>query len=254
VNFWALVVHDSLPSTSDFCIDRARAGEPEGLAVLARRQTRGRGSRGRIWQSSAGDLSLSVLLRPGGAAAAAGCWALLAGLVLAETLARFAPDPAALRLKWPNDVLLDERKLGGVLIDSAGADRLDWLVIGFGANLAWAPDIPDRPTTCLAALGPAPEPEAVAEKLLTALAHWRERLDAGGFASLRAAWLARAHPAGTALRIQAGDREIRGAFAGLTERGTLLLSAEGRLHEVAAGEVLACPPDARLPSTTCSLA
>lgn len=250
---WRLAIHDSLPSTSDFCIERARAGEPDGLAVLARRQTNGRGSRGRAWESPFGNLFLSVLLRSGGGAAESGQWALLAGLVLAEALAAFAPARAGLRLKWPNDVLLDGKKLGGVLIDSAGAQKLDWLVLGFGANLAAAPQVPDRPTACLAECGPAPAPESVAGILLDRLAGWCQSL-ADGFGPVRAAWLARAHPPGTMLRVRRGATEMTGVFAGLSTQGALLLRTDDRLYEIAAGEVFACPPDARLPAAAGGLA
>ncbi|MFN3612824.1 biotin--[acetyl-CoA-carboxylase] ligase, partial [Tepidimonas sp.] len=86
---WRLRVHESLPSTSDLLKRLAEAGEPEGLAVLARRQTGGRGRDGRAWESPAGNLYFSLLLRPGGPARDVGKWALLAALVMAEGLVPF---------------------------------------------------------------------------------------------------------------------------------------------------------------------
>ena len=176
---WRLRSFETLASTSDLLIQLANAGEPAGLALLAHRQTAGRGSRGRAWTSPAGNLALSVLLRPTGPASHAGQWALLAAVALGDALRLHAPD-AALSLKWPNDVLLDGRKLGGILIDGAAAPNggLLWLVIGFGANLGAAPEVADR---VAAGLGSAATPAQVAATLLDRLDHWRRVVLLDGF-------------------------------------------------------------------------
>lgn len=215
---WRLAVHESLASTSDLLRGLAQRGEPAGLAVLARRQLGGRGSKGRSWDSPAGNLYLSVLLRPPGPAREAAQWSLLAGVALAEAVEQTIGDHPGLALKWPNDLLLDEAKLAGILVDSAaGAGRLDWLVIGIGLNLAIAPALPDRRTARLADLAPPPAPEAMAETVLARLAAWRDRHAAAGFAPVRAAWP------------RWGAR--RPGFTGLAPDGALLadtlLQAEG---------------------------
>ena len=238
---WRLTSHASLPSTSDRCIALARAGEPAGLAVLARHQTGARGTRGRSWESMDGNLFLSVLLRPGTPAQAAGHWALLAGVALIEALGTWLPDPAILTLKWPNDLLLRGGKLAGILIDSAldPQGRIDWLVLGFGANLAVAPAVPGRVTAALAEAGTAPPaPEAVAAALLDRLAHWQRVSQIEGFAPIRAAWLARAHRPGSLLSLRQGDAMISGRFAGLSDQGGLLLQIADRIREFATGEIL----------------
>lgn len=233
---WRLRCFETLPSTSDLCISLAEGGEPDGLAVLALRQTHGRGSRGRNWDAPPGNLNLSVLLRPAGDAAEAGRWALLAGLALFDALAPHAG--AGLTLKWPNDLMLDGAKLAGILLDSAvQADgRLGWLVLGLGANLAHAPDLPDRRAACLPA--PAPLPQAVAASVLDRLAQWRRVRAVDGFAAIRAAWLARAHPSGTRLTVRSGGTVVGGRFAGLAEDGSLLLQTGGRVHAFPTAEVL----------------
>jgi BirA family biotin operon repressor/biotin-[acetyl-CoA-carboxylase] ligase len=242
---WRLELHESLPSTSDELVRRARAGEPAGLALLARRQTAGRGRDGRGWQSPAGNLFLSVLLRPPGSLRQAPCWSLLAAVALAEALSTRLPDPNALRLKWPNDLLLREAKLAGVLVEAAASpagDALDWLVIGTGANLAVPPELPDRPTASLRdASAEAVAPEDVAADYLAALERWEKRWRREGFASLRAAWLARGPEEGSELRVRQGEGFINGRFAGLAEDGSLLLDADGRRRAIAAGEVVAIP-------------
>jgi BirA family transcriptional regulator, biotin operon repressor / biotin---[acetyl-CoA-carboxylase] ligase len=237
---WRLRVHEVLPSTSDLCRRLAEVGEPEGFAALARRQTQGRGSRGRDWQSPVGNLFLSVLLRPREPARDAGQWSLLAGVAVAEALADYLPDPLALRLKWPNDVLLNGKKLGGVLVES-DADALGglaWVVIGIGVNLAVAPEVPGRAVACLADVVPPPSPEAFAEALLARLGHWRTMRAVEGFAPVRAAWLARAPAEGSAVTLRLGNALLAGGFAGLGEDGSLRLATEAGLRSFAAGEVL----------------
>ena len=161
--FWRLEEHDTLPSTSDLCRRRAEAGEAAGLALLAHRQTAGRGTNGHTWSSPPGNLALSLLLRPNLALADIPAIAPRTGQIVAAALAPHAPAP--LSVKFPNDILLNGAKLAGILVESAATgSRLDWLIIGIGANLAHAPDLPDRATACL---GEALSPRSAAEAILT---------------------------------------------------------------------------------------
>jgi BirA family biotin operon repressor/biotin-[acetyl-CoA-carboxylase] ligase len=237
---WRLQIHEVLPSTSDLCRSLAAADEPEGLAVLARRQTQGRGSRGRDWQSPSGNLFLSVLLRPRERARDAAQWSLLAGVALAEVLAEHLRGAATPRLKWPNDVLLDGRKLAGILVDSSadGAGDVEWLVIGIGVNLAVAPNVMGREVACVAEFVPPPPSERFAEGLLARLGHWRNLRREQGFAPVRAAWLAHAPAPGSAITLRQGEKMLGGGFVGLGADGSLLLATDGRVRAFATGEVL----------------
>jgi BirA family biotin operon repressor/biotin-[acetyl-CoA-carboxylase] ligase len=207
------------------------------LAVLALRQTEGRGSRGRVWQAPEGNLNLSVLLRPRRPAAEAGMFALLAGIAVAEAFE--ALTPVAPTLKWPNDVLLGQAKLAGILIDAVPAGAgLDWLVIGIGANLRGAPRIEGRLTTALGEHGVALEPRMAANAVLERLGHW---LDASP-ALIRETWLSRAHAIGAPIEVHAGGQRLQGSFAGLSPTGELLLRTENRIETISTGEVLLGPP------------
>jgi len=235
-----LSIHEALPSTADFVAREAEAGAPEGLAVLARRQTAGRGTQGRAWEGRAGNLHLSVLLRPAEPARTVPQWALLAAVSLADAVAATIPDPAALALKWPNDLLLNGAKAAGILTEaSTGPDgAIAWLNIGFGVNLAHAPSVPGRATACLADTGIAPPaPEDFAQLLLEALDRRRAERARQGFAPIRAAWLARGPAPGSHLAIRRGGRETSGRFAGLAEDGSLLLDTGDRVIAVASAEV-----------------
>ncbi len=240
---WRLETYTQVPSTSELCAARARAGEPEGLAVLAAQQTKGRGRGDRLWLSPPGNLAISVLLRPQTPLAMAGRWALLAGVALHMALVETAPAAALdLRLKWPNDVMLAGAKLGGILIDASADARgcSEWLVIGFGVNLLAAPDVAGRQVAALS-LHVAMPPTApdLARALLFHLSHGRTGLhDDDGFARLRAAWLERAHPIGTALTVRQGSGACQGYFVGLDDTGALLLETEGGIRKIQTGEAM----------------
>ncbi len=222
---WRLQTYETLPSTSDVCIKAAEAGEPEGLAILARRQTSGRGTHGRLWESPIGNLYLSVLLRPNEPASSAGLWSLLAAVALREAL-----GAGPITFKWPNDLMIGNAKLAGILLESAGGnERLEWLVIGFGANLATAPLVPGRETASLA----AGAVEDVAEALLSRLEVWR----AAGLAAARSAWLRAAQNLGNTIKLS--RPELEGRFQGIAADGALLLERPEGIIRVVSGEVLA---------------
>ncbi len=234
---WRFEDHDELASTSDHCIARAEAGEPAGLVVTADRQTRGRGSRGRSWAGASGNLACSLLLRPAAGDGRVAAWPFLAGLALGDALST-ATTGSRLTLKWPNDVLLDGRKLGGVLVERSG----DWLVIGFGANLAAVPELGARPgspsAACLAELGPPPVPREVARRVAASVGHWHGVWTRDGFEAIRSAWLHRAHPPGTALAVRIADVQTEGTFVGLDADGALMLRTGLRTVRVDTGEIL----------------
>jgi BirA family biotin operon repressor/biotin-[acetyl-CoA-carboxylase] ligase len=235
---WRLACFDTLPSTSDHCIARAEAGEPEGLAVLARSQTSARGSRGRAWSEAAGTLALSVLLRPADGPNPSAIWPFLAGLAFHDALGLTPAHQSAIRLKWPNDLILERRKLGGILVERGMLPEGGWLVIGFGANLAAAPDLADRRTACLAELGAVPPAHDIAERLLDALSSWMMQAAAGGFARIRREWLQRALPPGTELAVRTPDGQTTGSFSSIAEDGALLLAVGSGIQRISTGEIL----------------
>ena len=229
---WDFQVFDDLPSTQDVAIAAARDGTPGPLAVIGKRQTAGRGRAGRAWTAPDGNLNFSAMLRPQPAPLLAAAWSLLAGIAVYEAIAAQLPATNGLMLKWPNDLLLDGAKLAGVLIDSSLAQdgTVDWVVIGVGVNVAAAPHLGGRATACLANAGVTTTPEMLAHTLMAELDRWR----ATPFTEVRSAWLTRAHPIGTRLRVQTGGQVIEGAFAGLSEEGKLKLEGAG---EAASGDV-----------------
>jgi BirA family biotin operon repressor/biotin-[acetyl-CoA-carboxylase] ligase len=235
---WRLEDFSELPSTSDFCIARAKESEPAGLAVFAARQSAGRGSRGREWLSPPGNVALSVLLRPASTPAQSGMFPLLAGIAVIEAIKHVAPGAAAI-LKWPNDVLIGGAKCAGLLIDAAPLqNRLDWLVIGIGINVAYAPQLPGRATTCLAAHGTTISARDAADVVLQKLARQLEIFEQFGPAGIVPSWVAHAHPVGAQLVVKTAESEVAGRFAGLTPAGELQLRVQDRIEIFSTGEIL----------------
>lgn len=157
--------------------------------------------------------------------------ALVAGLAAIEAIEVAAPA-AALSLKWPNDVMLGDAKLAGILLERTG----DRVVVGFGVNLAAAPAISGRKTASLAAvITPQAFTPLIAGAFARLLAAWR-MADPAAFAQ---AWLARAHPLGTPLEVHAGpDERIAGRFDGIDPDGALRLRlATGEIQRIRAGDV-----------------
>ena len=144
----------SIDSTNEEIRRRAKTGAPEGTAVMAESQTAGRGRRGRVWVSPPGNLYCSLLLRPQCAPKDAGNLSFAAALAVAEALLPLLPEGIDLRFKWPNDVLLDGKKVAGILIESeVEGGSLSFAVVGAGINVANSPPDTEFPATSLAAIG-----------------------------------------------------------------------------------------------------
>lgn len=210
------------------------AGENGPLWIMAECQSAGRGRRGRAWQSAQGNLSATLLLRPGAPQTVTGQLSFAAALAVADMAAHFAPS-AAIAVKWPNDVLAEGSKLAGILLE--GGDG--WLAIGIGVNLASHPQGMEFPATSLAHLGIAPPPPEQALTVLAArFAHWYDGWMRAGFETLRAEWLVRAKGVGTPIHARLASHQTRtGLFEGIDESGALLLNEGGRVRAIFAGEV-----------------
>ena len=224
----------STHSTNDDMAVLAREGVPEGTWLRADTQQGGRGRQGRAWVSPSGNLYASTLVRRVAGDPPAPSLALVAALALDGLLQGWL-GPDRLMIKWPNDLLADGAKISGILLEGAG----DAVVVGIGVNLAHHPTDIDRPATSLAALGVgAPDPGDFAEELAASFAAGLSRGRNDGLGALLVRWQARAHPPGTALRVNAPDGVLEGLYDGLDGDGALRLkTADGRLHIVHAGDI-----------------
>lgn len=219
----------------------ARSGEPGGLIVSADEQTSGRGRQRRVWLSPVGGLYCSFLLRPQCPPRRAPELGFVAAVAVADAVRELLDSAGMVSCKWPNDVLVDGRKIAGILVESAtsAGNQLDYVVVGIGINLAEHPDPSEVmfPATSLAGSGsPGVSPRTALAALARAMAHWLGRWEAEGFAAVRNAWRAVAHRPGDPLVVRLGDGELAGAFIDLDVDGALLLQTTTGRRVVTAGD------------------
>ncbi len=252
---YRLATYDVIGSTSAEAKARVAAGERGPLWIVARRQEAAYGRRGRAWTSPEGNLAASLVLTVDAPPALASTLGFAAALAAGEAVRSVAPrlvakvglddavSPAGgsgLRLKWPNDVLVDGAKLAGILLESVEtAEGSLAIVIGIGVNVAAAPEDVPYPATSLYALGAAVSADALFEALSDAWVGAVELWDEGrGLPALRTEWLARAAGIGAPVSVRLGERILRGTFETIDESGCLVVRrADGTTATVAAGEV-----------------
>ncbi len=238
-------------STNADAMVHVEVGEPGPLWIHADVQTDGRGRSGRVWQGAVDNLHASFFATFECSVTDAAQVSLVAGVALMDAVrsavceAGVGDQPALqdLRLKWPNDLFCKNQKLGGILVETTALSVDDTeraIVIGFGLNLAIAPDVVGRPTTSLSDLGLTVTPTDMLRHLdvalLQALCTWGL---GHGFDAIRARWMALAGPDGEPLTVHLGpQRCIRGRSAGLDDSGALLLRDDaGTLHTITFGDV-----------------
>jgi BirA family transcriptional regulator, biotin operon repressor / biotin---[acetyl-CoA-carboxylase] ligase len=225
--------YDSIGSTNDEALRLARDGAAHGTVVHADEQTAGRGRLARRWQSPPGNLYVSVVLRPNVPAARCVELGFVAALAVADAVETLLPNRLRTTLKWPNDVLLHDGKISGILLEKAD----DILILGIGINVLQAPGDVAYKTSTIVDCGGLATVDGSRASLLAALAKWFEIWQRDGFAPIRAAWLGRAHPAGTPLRVTLGDQLVEGRFADLASDGSLILETDDGRKQFVAGDV-----------------
>lgn len=234
---------DQTDSTNAEARRRAEAGETGPLWIAARRQTAGRGRRGRNWESEGGNLFSTLLRLTGKSPAEAAQVTFVAALAVADLLDRYAP-PSLVSIKWPNDVMLAGEKVAGVLVESGAHEAGGlWLAIGIGVNLAHAPSGTERPATALAqhlAAGVAAPPpvDVAARELAEAFAVWMDRWETLGFEPVLDAWRARTAGLDGPAVARLGHETVEGRAEGVAADGALRLRlADGSLRLISAGDV-----------------
>lgn len=225
-------------STNADLVARLAAGDrvPEGHWLVADRQSAGRGRQGRSWIDAPGNFMGSTVVRLNPADPAPATLSFVASLAVYETVLPGLPDPSALMLKWPNDVLLSGAKFCGLLLECERGHA----VIGIGVNLCSAPAIMDRAVRSLSDIGPAPTRDAFAQALARQMTIEIQRWREFGAEPIVNRWKAAAHPVGTPLSVHDGRGNcLSGQFDGLQEDGALRLRmVDGTSHVVHAGDVM----------------
>lgn len=226
-------------STNDEAARYARAGASHGTVVIADRQEAGRGREGRAWASPLGGLYMSAVMRPPLPLADVPPMTLAIGIAVCDAARAFGA-PAV--LKWPNDVLVGDKKLAGVLVETQSqGGKLDCVIVGIGVNLEIVPSaVPDRATAL------AVDRERFISELFVQLERWVDRYVACGVESIIPAWQERmAH--GLSARAVIDGTLLTGELAGIDRDGALLLrDGTGTMHRVRSGDVEVIRPSAVL--------
>ncbi|MCD2177127.1 biotin--[acetyl-CoA-carboxylase] ligase [Rhizobium sp. C1] len=228
------------PSTNLECLERARSGDPGQLWVTARRQTSGRARRGRSWVSEPGNLYASLLLIDPAPFDRLASLPLVVSLAVYDAIRRELPADVDVRIKWPNDVLVEGCKVSGILLEGEtlpGGHHA--LVIGCGVNIAHKPAEALYPVTCLAERGATCSPEILFARLYEAMERLLKIWDRGeGTSTLVSQWRAVAKGIGEPVTVNLPDRSLQGIFSGIDAQGMLLLDLpDGTRQAIAAGDV-----------------
>lgn len=235
--------YDSLPSTNSEAARLALAGAVEGLCIVADEQTAGRGRLGRQWLSPPGaGLYFSMLLRPSVGTDRWPLLTLMAAVAVHDTL-REACDLET-DIKWPNDLLVDGRKLCGILAESLETDQGRAVVIGIGLNLSASAFPVELRATAISleeAAGKTPDRELILKTLLTSMAHYYDAFHSTGSRQIIDTWCRYSSFAdGKKIRVSMDDEVIEGTARGLEGDGALRVeTADGEIKIVRAGDVTA---------------
>jgi BirA family transcriptional regulator, biotin operon repressor / biotin---[acetyl-CoA-carboxylase] ligase len=236
-----LITYDTVDSTNEEAKRLARDGVPDGVVVWAKEQSSGTGRRGRKWTSEIGNLYFSILLRPKCSAFKAMQLSFLASLCIAESITDVLPETAIVNCKWPNDVLVEERKISGILLESQSTPQgnTDWMVIGIGLNVRSFPKDVEFPATSL--INEGAKNDISAEIMLELFSHrflsnykiWKEM----GFKPIREAWLCRVAWLGKKIIVHLEHETLVGEFKALDKDGTLILFHNGDERRITAGDI-----------------
>jgi BirA family biotin operon repressor/biotin-[acetyl-CoA-carboxylase] ligase len=237
-HWFNLEIFDVMDSTNSYLMEKASLGHPHASVAATHIQTKGRGRRGRSWQSALGEsLTFSLLWRFNGGAATLSGLSLAVGVAIIRSLHRFGVLSA--QLKWPNDVLSNGAKLSGILVEgSILPDGTFGAVIGCGINVSSHPLDTPYPATDLAEQGLW----ITVEDLFAALAQsFRTNLDCfdkgNGFSYIRSRWIEHARGIGGPISVRQANDVIEGTFHGLDDQGKLLLAQDGKVTAIIAGDV-----------------
>ena len=235
---------EEIDSTNSHVRRLAETGAPEGEVVIAERQFEGRGRLGRSWESPPYcNLYFSLLLRPALAPVHAPQITLMAAVALADTVAAFVVEPPV--IKWPNDILLQGKKVAGILTESScDAKRIEFVILGIGVNLNFPREgmpetIRDRATSLMEVGGKSFSRENFLRRLIQDLDRCYGVLEDFGFDAIAPRWEAYFALRGRRVRVEMVDEVISGTATGIDGDGALLLEAEdGVLRRVLAGDVI----------------
>lgn len=240
---YSLITFDEIDSTNSEALRVANSGAIGDFVILSKVQTGGRGTKGRQWESLEGNLHASILLQTEFDLKKNSQLPFLVANAVFEAINHFAKERGIkldIKLKWPNDVLVDNKKLAGILLESVSLQDKNYVVIGIGMNIDKVPDI-DRKVICMKDFGfefdsPNDFLNILMIKFEKLYAQWKSD---NNFIKTRKDWMRRAYNLNKVIIVDDGLRRISGVFKEIDLDGSMRLQlAGGQYCNIAAGEVL----------------
>jgi BirA family transcriptional regulator, biotin operon repressor / biotin---[acetyl-CoA-carboxylase] ligase len=244
IHDYHLLSYDSIDSTNEEAKRLAQGGGSHGAVIWAKRQTAGRGRMGREWVSPEGNLYVTALLTPNADIATCAQLSFIAAVAVCETLEAMVGESIPIRCKWPNDILLEGKKLGGILLESFVVTHEDgsskrWVSVGVGVNIDSYPEHVMYPATCLRDAGvEIVSAKIVLSRFIYNFVHLYDIWQEQGFAPVLKSWLKRAYHIGKPIEVMIGDEAISGTFETVDSSGHLVIQqANGKRRTIHAGDV-----------------
>lgn len=236
---------NTIDSTQNFALKLASKPHENGSIVISEQQTQGRGRQNRKWVSPRGGIWLSVLLKPNFEISQASLFPMLTSLALAisiEKVLKLRP-----KLKWPNDLTLDNKKVAGILVDaSIESNQIDYLVIGVGINFKIQPGTISKIVknsgnfygiTTLVKKKEKADPIPLLQAFLHELEQLYSKLVAGNLHGIKNEWEKRSSTIGRKVKIASPSGEIKGKATGIDDDGALLISSKGKTQRLLVGDI-----------------
>ncbi len=228
----------SLDSTNDMAKRIADNGIGHGTIIIADSQTNGRGRKGKKWISESGNLYMSAILEPDINMAISPQLSFVTSLAIRDVLKKHL-SKQNIELKWPNDVLIDRKKISGILIESYIKNNKQYIIIGIGVNVNSFPMDIDYPAISLYEYDVKNlKPAELASDIVDSFFIWYDRWLESGFAPIRESWLKNTTNLGKKIEVTLRGESVQGKFSDMGIDGSLILELEdGSFESIQSGEI-----------------
>jgi len=239
-----LLLFDRIDSTNDEALRLAKSGIKGNFVIVAKAQTNSRGTKGKPWESIIGNLHMSILLQPAVSINRIKELSFLTAIVLREAILEFidtlkAPK-ADIKLKWPNDVLIEGKKVSGILLESTNIQGINYVIIGVGVNTHFIPNIPNISATSLLSEGIIlKSPDSFLNTFMDNFQiHYSRWQKPDSFDSIKKRWLEFSYNLNKDITLDDGIRKVSGIFRGIDNEGAICVElVNGELCSFSSGRV-----------------
>lgn len=221
---------ESVDSTNTEALRMARLKADQDHIITADRQEEGRGSKGRFWRSPLGNINLTILLCDVSDLRSYLIFPFIIAIVLEEVISEYDDGNNKVTLKWPNDILINNRKVAGILVESINVYGKNYVAIGVGINARINPNIGNRQiaTTSLLAEGiVVSKIQEMINAIINSFDHYYDQWQIyGDFTFIRERWMQKAHRLGKLVEVKTQNKTTQGVFQGIDDQGRLVIKAD----------------------------